>query len=106
MIKPFDPLRNISDDDHHSPSDPTNGERAKRAGRVLAFYKYEMLGEAGPVDSDPTITDLLTDIMHWCHQRRGGPTDHETVFMQLNEHLQSAITHFVEETGQMEDEDL
>lgn len=46
-------------------SDPSslNEQRADRAKETLEFYRMA-LGQRGPVNVD-TLTDLLTDLLHW-----------------------------------------
>ena len=44
-----------------------NKHHANRAATTMQFYKTYGLGEDGPVCED-TVTDLLTDLRHWCSQ--------------------------------------
>lgn len=45
--------------------EPTNADRWARADKALKFYKQECLKEGGSHDPD-TVTDLLTDLRHYC----------------------------------------
>lgn len=40
-----------------------NQERAERAGRALDLYSVET------VERDDALTDLLTDLQHYCHSQ-------------------------------------
>lgn len=46
---------------------PSNEERVNRITGTLDFYKRKMLGEGGPVTEDE-VTDLLTDLRHYCQR--------------------------------------
>ncbi|NDY56629.1 hypothetical protein G3N56_07720 [Desulfovibrio sulfodismutans] len=69
---------------------PTNAARAERAARALGFYKSDCLGESGPGPDIETVTDLLTDILHW---REGG-------LEGLREALADADRHYTAETDE------
>ena len=61
----------------------TNGKRAARAHTMVE--RYEQLSDSKPGD---VITDLLADLMHWCH-REG---------TNFDEVLKTAQMHYLAET--------
>lgn len=67
---------------------PTNTIRADRARAALTHYQHDILAQGGPGPDIETVTDLLTDILHW---REGGLDG-------LREALDVAARHYVAET--------
>jgi len=70
--------------------EPTNADRAGRIEGVLNTYRQEVSGE----DIDCCVTDLITDLMHWCDQNN----------INFAEAVDSADMHFTAEKDEEEEE--
>ena len=49
---------------------PTNEQRSARALGALTYYKGSCLYESGPAGSEEDVTDLLTDLRHYCARNK------------------------------------
>lgn len=50
---------------------PDNDDRADLAGAALDCYVKLRPSSLRPLEvGDDDVTDLLTDLMHWCHQKK------------------------------------
>ncbi len=72
--------------------DPTNAERAARIDQTIETYRNAMGDSPDTCDEDreDRVTDLLTDLMHYCLREEFG-------FTELLEQAQSHFNAEVEE---------
>ena len=68
----------------------TNEQRAERAWKAATRYQQAANGDSDGDIADETITDLLTDLMHFCDEQG---IDFESCLRMANMHYEAEVAH-------------